>query len=91
VVLLLAGLAVVALYLRANAAAFGPAPATLLVVADETDVAALRDLVATRDLFVIKPVDGSGGDRVLVVSGRDGWQSTTVDESPQAPPMAVGP
>ncbi|WP_276276274.1 sugar-transfer associated ATP-grasp domain-containing protein [Haloarcula regularis] len=53
-----------------------PTPETLLVVADETDLAALRDLVATRDLFVIKPVDGSGGDRILVVSGRDAPDGT---------------
>lgn len=53
-----------------------PTPETLLVVEDETDLAALRDLVATRDLFVIKPVDGSGGDRILVVHGRDAPDGT---------------
>lgn len=53
-----------------------PTPETLLVVEAETDLTALRDLVATRDLFVIKPVDGSGGDRILVVSGRDAPDGT---------------
>jgi alpha-L-glutamate ligase-like protein len=53
-----------------------PTPETLLVVDDDEDLDALRDLVATRELFVIKPVDGSGGDRILVVAGRDAPDGT---------------
>ena len=48
-----------------------PTPETLMVVDGDEDLVVLRELVETRDLFVVKPVDGSGGDRILVVSGRD--------------------
>lgn len=48
-----------------------PTPETFLVVEETSELEDLRNLLAERDHFVIKPVDGSGGKNVLVVRGRD--------------------
>ncbi len=54
-----------------------PTPETLLVVRDRSDLEALRSLLAEREQFVLKPVDGTGGSGVLVVRGRDGERFDT--------------
>lgn len=40
------------------------------VIRNQRDVRAFTDIVADRESFVIKPAQGSGGDGILVVTGR---------------------
>lgn len=47
-----------------------PTPRTFFVVDRDQDLAKLRTLLDERDRLVLKPVDGSGGQDVLVVRGR---------------------
>lgn len=47
-----------------------PTPETFLIVDGASGFEDLRDLLEEREHFVIKPVDGRGGQNVLVVRGR---------------------
>ena len=49
-----------------------PVPALYAVVREEHQIAELHGLLARRDSFVVKPAHGSGGDGILVISGRKG-------------------
>lgn len=49
-----------------------PVPELYAVVRAEHEIAALEKTLATREQFVVKPAHGSGGDGILVISGRRG-------------------
>jgi alpha-L-glutamate ligase-like protein len=49
-----------------------PVPELYAVVRAEHEIAQLHETLATRDQFVVKPAHGSGGDGILVISGRRG-------------------
>ena len=49
-----------------------PVPELYAVVREEHQIADLHDKLAPHDQFVVKPAHGSGGDGILVISGRRG-------------------
>lgn len=49
-----------------------PVPDLYAVVSEEHQISALHDKLAPHEQFVVKPAHGSGGDGILVVSGRRG-------------------
>jgi alpha-L-glutamate ligase-like protein len=49
-----------------------PVPALYAVVREEHQIAELHERLRGRDQFVVKPAHGSGGDGILVISGRRG-------------------
>ena len=49
-----------------------PVPDLFAVVREEHQIHDLHQTLATRDQFVVKPAHGSGGDGILVISGRRG-------------------
>ncbi|KAA2284040.1 alpha-L-glutamate ligase-like protein [Arenimonas fontis] len=49
-----------------------PVPDLYAVVREEHEIAELHDKLACRDSFVVKPAHGSGGDGILVITGRRG-------------------
>ncbi len=49
-----------------------PVPELYAVVREEHEIAELHERIATRDQFVVKPAHGSGGDGILVITGRRG-------------------
>ena len=49
-----------------------PVPELYAVVREEHEIRGLHDILASRDQFVVKPAHGSGGDGILVVTGRRG-------------------
>ena len=49
-----------------------PVPELYAVVREEHEIAELHTKLAPYDQFVVKPAHGSGGDGILVISGRRG-------------------
>lgn len=49
-----------------------PVPQLYAVVREEHEIAALHEKLAPYDSFVVKPAHGSGGDGILVITGRRG-------------------
>jgi alpha-L-glutamate ligase-like protein len=49
-----------------------PVPELYAVVREEHEIADLHDRIRDREQFVVKPAHGSGGDGILVVTGRRG-------------------
>jgi alpha-L-glutamate ligase-like protein len=49
-----------------------PVPELFGVIATQHEIRKLPDIVADRDQFVVKPAHGSGGNGVLVITGRRG-------------------
>src|SRR5690606_2674215 len=49
-----------------------PVPELYAVVREEHEIRELHDKIAAHDQFVVKPAHGSGGDGILVVTGRRG-------------------
>jgi alpha-L-glutamate ligase-like protein len=49
-----------------------PVPELFAVVREEHEIADLHDKLRERDQFVVKPAHGSGGEGILVVTGRRG-------------------
>lgn len=49
-----------------------PVPDLYAVVREEHEIAALHAKLINRDQFVVKPAHGSGGDGILVITGRRG-------------------
>ncbi|HMN34584.1 MAG TPA: alpha-L-glutamate ligase-like protein [Chiayiivirga sp.] len=49
-----------------------PVPELYAVVRAEHEIARLHETLAAREQFVVKPAHGSGGDGILVISGRRG-------------------
>ncbi|MDP1698174.1 MAG: alpha-L-glutamate ligase-like protein [Xanthomonadaceae bacterium] len=49
-----------------------PVPDLYAVVREEHEIADLHQLLACREQFVVKPAHGSGGDGILVITGRRG-------------------
>ena len=49
-----------------------PVPDLYAVVREEHEIAELHDILKCRESFVVKPAHGSGGDGILVISGRRG-------------------
>jgi len=49
-----------------------PVPELYAVVRAEHEIASLHDVLASREQFVVKPAHGSGGDGILVITGRRG-------------------
>lgn len=49
-----------------------PVPQLYAVVSEEHQIAELHDKLKPHDQFVVKPAHGSGGDGILVISGRRG-------------------
>ena len=49
-----------------------PVPELYAVVSEEHQIAELHDKLKPHDQFVVKPAHGSGGDGILVISGRRG-------------------
>lgn len=49
-----------------------PVPELYAVVREEHEIAELHDKIAAHDQFVVKPAHGSGGDGILVITGRRG-------------------
>lgn len=49
-----------------------PVPELFGVISTQHDVRTLSELVAGRDQFVVKPAHGSGGNGVLIITGRRG-------------------
>lgn len=49
-----------------------PTPMAYAIVDQETELDAVRDVFDRHDEFVIKPDDASGGEGIIVVTGRDG-------------------
>jgi alpha-L-glutamate ligase-like protein len=49
-----------------------PVPELYAVVREEHEIAELHDRIRDREQFVVKPAHGSGGDGILVVTGRRG-------------------
>ncbi len=49
-----------------------PVPDLYAVVREEHQIAELHATLAPRDSFVVKPAHGSGGDGILVITGRKG-------------------
>jgi alpha-L-glutamate ligase-like protein len=49
-----------------------PVPDLYAVVSEEHQIADLHDKLRPHDQFVVKPAHGSGGDGILVISGRRG-------------------
>jgi len=49
-----------------------PVPDLYAVVREEHEIAELHEKLKGRDSFVVKPAHGSGGDGILVISGRRG-------------------
>ncbi|PKM16768.1 MAG: alpha-L-glutamate ligase-like protein [Gammaproteobacteria bacterium HGW-Gammaproteobacteria-2] len=49
-----------------------PVPDLYAVVREEHEISDLHQLLACREQFVVKPAHGSGGDGILVITGRRG-------------------
>lgn len=49
-----------------------PTPMAYAIVEQETDLEVVREVFDRHDEFVIKPDDASGGEGIVVVTGRDG-------------------
>lgn len=49
-----------------------PVPDLYAVVREEHQIAELHQRISTREQFVVKPAHGSGGDGILVITGRRG-------------------
>ena len=49
-----------------------PVPELYALVRAEHEIATLHEILAPREQFVVKPAHGSGGDGILVISGRRG-------------------
>ena len=49
-----------------------PVPELYAVVREEHEIAELHQKIAHREQFVVKPAHGSGGDGILVITGRRG-------------------
>src|SRR3546814_10833274 len=49
-----------------------PVPELYAVVREEHQIADLHKTLACREQFVVKPAHGSGGDGILVITGRRG-------------------
>ena len=49
-----------------------PVPELFGVISTQHDIRTLSELVADREQFVVKPAHGSGGNGVLVITGRRG-------------------
>lgn len=49
-----------------------PVPELFAVVRAEHEIARLHEVLSERDQFVVKPAHGSGGDGILVITGRRG-------------------
>lgn len=49
-----------------------PVPELYAVVREEHEIAGLHEKLAGREQFVVKPAHGSGGDGILVITGRRG-------------------
>lgn len=49
-----------------------PVPELFAVVREEHEIAELHERIKQHDAFVVKPAHGSGGDGILVISGRRG-------------------
>lgn len=49
-----------------------PVPELYALVRAEHEIAALHEILAPHEQFVVKPAHGSGGDGILVISGRRG-------------------
>lgn len=49
-----------------------PVPQLYAVVREEHEIEELHDKIKDRDSFVVKPAHGSGGDGILVITGRRG-------------------
>ncbi len=49
-----------------------PVPELYAVIREEHQIAELHAQIANREQFVVKPAHGSGGDGILVISGRRG-------------------
>lgn len=49
-----------------------PVPELFAVVREEHEIAELHERIKGRDEFVVKPAHGSGGDGILVITGRRG-------------------
>lgn len=49
-----------------------PVPELYAVVREEHEIAELHEKIRDREQFVVKPAHGSGGDGILVVTGRRG-------------------
>lgn len=49
-----------------------PVPELYAVVREEHEIAELHGKIAAHDQFVVKPAHGSGGDGILVITGRRG-------------------
>lgn len=49
-----------------------PVPELYADVREEHEIAALHDRIRDREQFVVKPAHGSGGDGILVITGRRG-------------------
>ena len=49
-----------------------PVPDLYAVVREEHEIAELHEKLKCRESFVVKPAHGSGGDGILVISGRRG-------------------
>ena len=47
-----------------------PVPDLYGVIANQGEVSTFPDIVANRESFVIKPAQGSGGDGIIVITGR---------------------
>lgn len=49
-----------------------PVPELYAVVREEHEIEELHEKIASKDQFVVKPAHGSGGDGILVITGRRG-------------------
>jgi alpha-L-glutamate ligase-like protein len=49
-----------------------PVPDLYAVVREEHEIEEVHEKIRTRDAFVVKPAHGSGGDGILVITGRRG-------------------
>ena len=49
-----------------------PVPELYAVVREEHEIAELHEKIRTREQFVVKPAHGSGGDGILVITGKRG-------------------
>src|SRR5690606_26355869 len=47
-----------------------PVPELYGVITNQAEVRRFGDIVADRDAFVVKPARGSGGDGIIVITGR---------------------
>jgi alpha-L-glutamate ligase-like protein len=47
-----------------------PVPELYGVISNQAEVRRFRDIVADREAFVVKPARGSGGDGIIVITGR---------------------